>query len=95
MGSIPGLGNHPEEDMATHSSILAWRIHGQKNQWATVYGVTKNWTRLKQPSTHTQHLSQLTLSQADYPPQCGWASSNQSKASGAKRVSEKGILSRQ
>ena len=52
VGSIPGLGNHPEEGMATHSSILAWRIHGQRNQWATVCGVTKNWTRLKQPSTH-------------------------------------------
>ena len=25
-GSIPGLGRSPEEDMATHSSILAWRI---------------------------------------------------------------------
>ena len=26
MGSIPGLGRSPEEGMATHSSILAWRI---------------------------------------------------------------------
>ena len=26
MGSIPGL-----EEMATHSSILAWRIHGQRS----------------------------------------------------------------
>ena len=25
-GSIPGLGNPLEEGMATHSSILAWRI---------------------------------------------------------------------
>ena len=25
-GSIPGLGRSPEEEMATHSSILAWRI---------------------------------------------------------------------
>ena len=25
-GSIPGLGRSLEEDMATHSSILAWRI---------------------------------------------------------------------
>ena len=24
--SIPGLGRSPEEGMATHSSILAWRI---------------------------------------------------------------------
>ena len=26
VGSIPGLGRSPEEEMATHSSILAWRI---------------------------------------------------------------------
>ena len=25
-GSIPGLGRSLEEEMATHSSILAWRI---------------------------------------------------------------------
>ena len=27
-GSVPGSGRFPEEDMATHSSILAWRIPG-------------------------------------------------------------------
>ena len=26
MGSIPGSGRSPEEDMAAHSSILAWKI---------------------------------------------------------------------
>ena len=26
LGSIPGLGRSPEKEMATHSSILAWRI---------------------------------------------------------------------
>ena len=26
MGSIPGLGRSLEEGMATHSSVLAWRI---------------------------------------------------------------------
>ena len=26
LGSIPGLGRSPEEGMATHSSILAWRM---------------------------------------------------------------------
>ena len=26
MGLIPGSGRSPEEGMATHSSILAWRI---------------------------------------------------------------------
>ena len=26
LGSVPGLGRFPGEGMATHSSILAWRI---------------------------------------------------------------------
>ena len=29
-GLIPGLGSL-EKEMATHSSILAWRIHGQRS----------------------------------------------------------------
>ena len=34
-----------EEDMATHSSILTWRIPMDRGAWwATVYGVTKSWT---------------------------------------------------
>jgi len=33
--------------MATHSSILAWRIPMDRGAWrATVYGVAKNRTRL-------------------------------------------------
>ena len=34
-----------EKEMATHSSILAWRIRGA--WWATVHGVTESRTRLK------------------------------------------------
>ena len=26
MGSIPVLGRFPEEEMATHTSVLAWKI---------------------------------------------------------------------
>ena len=26
VGSVPGLGNAPEKEMATHSSILTWEI---------------------------------------------------------------------
>ena len=33
--------------MATHSSILAWRIPMDRGAWwATVHGVMKSWTRL-------------------------------------------------
>ena len=30
-GSIPGLGRSLEKEMATHSSILIWEIHGQRS----------------------------------------------------------------
>ena len=34
-----------EEDMATHSSILAWKIPMDRGAWwATVHGVTKSQT---------------------------------------------------
>ena len=47
LGSIPGWGISPEEGMATHSSILAWRILMNRGAWwATVHGVTKSQTRL-------------------------------------------------
>ena len=53
--------------MATHSSILAWRIPMDRGAWgATVYyRVTKSWTRLKQLSTHAQFTNyHLKLSPA-------------------------------
>ena len=38
--------------MATHSSVLAWRIPGTVEPWwAAVYGVTQSRTQLKQPSS--------------------------------------------
>ena len=47
-GFDPWVGEEPlEEGMATHSSILAWRIPMNRGAWqATVYGVAKNRTRL-------------------------------------------------
>jgi len=36
-----------KEGMATHSSILAWRIPLDRGAWwATVHGTAKSWTRL-------------------------------------------------
>ena len=41
--------------MATHSSILAWRMSVDRGAWqATVHGVAKSWTK-KQLNVHT-HL---------------------------------------
>ena len=43
LGSIPGLGRSLEEGMATHSSILAWRIPVDRGAWwVTVHGVAES-----------------------------------------------------
>ena len=48
-----------EEDMATHSSILAWRIPWTEG-WAMVQRVAKSQTRLKWPSiAHMQGISKV------------------------------------
>ena len=42
-GLIPGLGDPLEEGMATHSSILAWRIPMDRGTWqATVHRVAES-----------------------------------------------------
>ena len=41
-GLIPGLGRSPGGGMATHSSILAWKLPGAR--WAMVYRVAKSQT---------------------------------------------------
>ena len=43
---VPSLGGEEplEEEMATRSSVLAWRIPDRGAWWATVRGVTKTWT---------------------------------------------------
>ena len=42
-----------QEEMASHSSILSWRIPMDRRVWgATVYRVLKSWTQLKQFSLH-------------------------------------------
>ena len=56
----PSLGweDPLEEGMATHSSILAWRIPMDRGAWwATVHGVSKNQT------LNTEHLHLLTVGQ--------------------------------
>ena len=44
---ILGWEDPLEKEMATHSSILAWRIPVDKRAWwAAVHGVAKSWTQL-------------------------------------------------
>ena len=42
----PGQEDPLEEDMATHSSILAWRVPWTEEPSATVRRVTKSWTHM-------------------------------------------------
>ena len=47
LGSTSGLGRSLEEGIATHSSILAWRLTIDRKAWqVTVHGVTKSQTQL-------------------------------------------------
>ena len=34
-----------EKRMETHSSILAWKFHGQRSLAVTVHSITKSWTQ--------------------------------------------------
>ena len=45
-GSIPGLGNALEKEMATHSSTLAGKSHGQRSLAGYSPGCHKSWTQL-------------------------------------------------
>ena len=41
-----------EKEMATHSSVLAWRIPGMRGAcWAAVYGVAQSQTQLRRLSS--------------------------------------------
>jgi len=42
LGYIPGLGRSLKEAMATHSSVLAWRILTDRRAWrAAIHSITK------------------------------------------------------
>ena len=45
-----------DKEMATHSSILAWKIPDREIWWDIVHGVTKNWTQLSKQTTVTFFL---------------------------------------
>ena len=55
-----------EKEMATHSSILAWEIPGQRSLGATVQGVTES-----DMTKHTQHsASDGQLCDLEVGPRC-------------------------
>ena len=53
-----------KEGMATHCSILAWRIPMDRGAWhATVHGVTKSWTwQITHTHTHTEGTNESSKS---------------------------------
>ena len=52
-----------EKEMATHSSVLAWRIPGMGAWWAAVYGVTQSRTQLSDFTFHSHRaLSRVPCS---------------------------------
>ena len=69
---VPSLGLEDplEESMATHSTILAWRIPVDRGAWqATVHGVTKSQTRLSDSlSIHTKEGASLVAQTVKNPP---------------------------
>ena len=47
LGLIPGLGKPLEEGMATHSSVLAWKIPMDRGACRAIFhGVIRSWTQL-------------------------------------------------
>ena len=61
VGLIPGLGRYPEEEMATHSSILAWKTPWTEELGGihTVHEVTKSRTQLKTRSQEVSDTSSI------------------------------------
>ena len=52
--AIINKSTNMEKEMATHSSVLAWRIPGTGGAWwAAVYGVAQSRTRLKRLSSNS------------------------------------------
>ena len=49
-----------EEEMATHSSILTWRIHGQRSLGGYSPWDRKSWTRLRDLDARTGRCLVLT-----------------------------------
>ena len=50
-----------EEVMATHCSVLAWRIPMYRAWWAIVHKITKNQTRLKWLSMHVCVYTSISI----------------------------------
>ena len=62
-----------EKEMATHSSVLSWRMPGTGAWWAAVYGVAQSRTRLKWLSSSSSSSNMMRVC-------CMWWESGTCKA---------------
>ena len=63
MGLIPGWGRPPGEGHGKPFQYSCLENSMDRGAWwAIVHGVTKSWTRLKQPSTRSQSISVSLIS---------------------------------
>ena len=70
LGLILGSRRSPEKEMATHSSILAWRIPWTEEPGGLQSMMSKTWTRLSNsPTTTILFVCPLTVSQVS---KCAW-----------------------
>ena len=59
-GSVPGSGSSPGGGLATHLSILAWKIPKDRGAWqATIHRVAKSQTQLKQLNMRTRPRARM------------------------------------
>ena len=63
VGSVPGLGRFPGKEMATHSSILAWKSHGLRS---LVGYSPRGHKRVRHNLVTEQQLSYLTADSPSY-----------------------------
>ena len=81
LDSIPGGEDPLEEVMATHSSILPWRIPMDREAWrTTVYGIAKSQTQLSAMQAHAcvhahTHTHKHTYTARKSKVLCFWPSS--------------------
>ena len=60
---IPGLGRFLEEGMATHSSVLTWRIPMDRGAWGTLHAVAESQTEVSDYAHHIAYLNGLFKSE--------------------------------
>ena len=59
-----------EKELATHSSVLAWKFQGRGAWCAAVYGVSQSRTQLKRLSSSSSHETSVQKWKCSYDHEC-------------------------